>query len=65
MALTGPPPIDLDFRGDEIGGSASNALFVNVTPPRDHRIDPDASWHPEVRSRLVRHGQIAPNRHEE
>jgi hypothetical protein len=26
-ALTGPPPINIDFRNDEIGGSASNALL--------------------------------------
>ena len=26
-ALTGPPPINIDFRKDAIGGSASNALF--------------------------------------
>ncbi len=25
--LTGPPPINVDFRNDAIGGSASNALF--------------------------------------
>lgn len=27
IALTGPPPINFDFRNNEIGGSASNALF--------------------------------------
>ena len=27
VALTGPPPINIDFRNDAIGGSASNALF--------------------------------------
>ena len=26
-ALTGPPPTNIDFRNDAIGGSASNALF--------------------------------------
>jgi hypothetical protein len=27
MALTGPPPINIDFKNDAIGGSVSNALF--------------------------------------
>ncbi len=30
MALTGPPPINIDFRNDAIGGSASNALFCRL-----------------------------------
>ena len=30
LALTGPPPINIDFMNDTIGGSASNALFVAV-----------------------------------
>ncbi|TWT87794.1 hypothetical protein Pla52n_69880 [Stieleria varia] len=28
LALTGPPPINIDFKNDATGGSASNALFV-------------------------------------
>jgi hypothetical protein len=30
MALTGPPPININFRNDAIGGSASNALLSVV-----------------------------------
>ena len=30
-ALTGPPPINIDFRNDATGGSASNALFGVVS----------------------------------
>ena len=29
-ALTGPPPINIDFRNDAIGGSASNALLCQI-----------------------------------
>lgn len=29
-ALTGPPPINIDFRNDAIGGSASNAWLYAV-----------------------------------
>jgi hypothetical protein len=29
--LTGPPPINIDFRNDAIGGSASNALLFGIS----------------------------------
>ena len=51
-ALTGPPPINIDFTNDATGGSASNALFCDLT-----RLFPNETWRTPDRSqqRMRRH----------